>query len=336
MSPAAGTLNRALLDELTRPGFRLPGIAQWLMNEVWTMDRYVTVGQQPAEYLRHGESLVHERETILTLAGDSLYDELAAAPPSNRSIRAFWDRHPGASVVILDGCSLRELPRLVELAGASGRPMLEQSYGFAAVPSETEMFIAQRMGLGLPALAPSVLPGRRELSEQGIRAYWMRQPNERIAIEDTQEAVLLWARFPDMRFLDTHAATPELFDSIWDMLQTVWMRTVQALPTSRPVLVTSDHGYIFLGQGLSEPKLNGVDKPLEGKRFREFLPDEELPQRKPGLWVDPARRLAVVAGRVHNRPQAPSPSNSLYRHGGLSLMEMLTPWLVLGPKESGT
>ncbi len=331
MSPSAGTLSRALLDELTRPGFRLPGIAQWLLNEVWTMDRYRMTGQKPAEYLRQGEKLVHERETLLTLAGESLYDELAATPPASRSIRAFWDQHPGASVVIPDGCSLRELPRLVELAGASWRPVLERSYGFAAVPSETEMFIAQRMGLGLPVLAPSELPGRRELREQGIRAYWMRQPNERIAIEDAEEAVLLWVRFPDMRFLDSHAATPELFDSIWDMLQTVWIRTVQALPSSKPVLVTSDHGYIFLGQGLSEPKLNGVDKPLDGKRFREFGPAQTLPKKRPGLWVDPVRRLAVVAGRVHNRPQAPSPSNSLYRHGGLSLMEMLTPWLVLGP-----
>lgn len=117
------------------------------------------------------------------------------------------------------------------------------------------------------------------------------------------------------------------------MLETVWMRTVQAAPSSRPVLITSDHGYIYLGPGLSEPRLNGVDKPLEGKRYREFSPHEELPEKRPGLWVDPARRLAVVAGRVHNRPQAPSPSNSMYRHGGLSLMEMLTPWLVLGPKE---
>ncbi|MEW6246607.1 MAG: hypothetical protein AB1555_07850 [Nitrospirota bacterium] len=335
MSSTAGTLDRALLNELTRPGFRLPRIAQWLMNEVWTMDRYRATGQKPAEYLRQGEALVHERENLLTLAGDSLYDELAATPLVSRSIRAFWDQYPGASVVILDGCSLRELPRLVELADASGRPVHERSYGIAAVPSETEMFIAQRMGLGLPALAPSVLPGRRELSEQGIRAYWMRQPSERIAIEDTQDAVLLWARFPDMRFMDTHAATPELFDSIWDMMQTVWIRTVQALPSSKPVLVTSDHGYIFLGQGLSEPKLNGVDKPLDGKRFREFAQGETLPEKRPGLWIDPARRLAVVAGRVHNRPQAPSSSNSLYRHGGLSLMEMLTPWLVLGPKERG-
>lgn len=334
MNPPSGGLDRALLDELTRPGPRLPGIADWLMNEVWTMDRYRAVGQSPVEYLREGEALVHQRETLLTLAGETLYDELAAGPPANRSIRAYWDRFPGASVVILDGCSLRELPRLVELAGASGRPIIKQGYSVAAVPSETEPFIGQRMGLGLPAIAPSDLPGRRELRDQGIRAYWIRQPTERVAIEETSEAILLWMRFPDVRFLDSAAATPDLFDAIWDAMEMVWMKTVQAVPLSRPVLVTSDHGYVFLGQGLSEPTLNGVDKDLDGKRFREFATHESLPERRAGLWVDPARRLAVLAGRIHNRPQAPSPSNSLYRHGGLSLMEMLTPWLVLGPKGS--
>jgi hypothetical protein len=326
-------LDRALLNELTQPGFRLPSLADWLVNEVWTMDRYRRVGEKPSDYLTEGENLVHQRETLLTLAGESLYDELASAPPADRSIRAFLDQYPGGAVVVLDGCSIRELPRLVQLAESSGRPVLERNYGFAAIPSETEVFVAQRMGLGLPPISPSALPGRRELREQGIKAYWARQPTQRLRIEGGTDALLIWVRFPDMRFMDTAAATAALFDSIWDMLGTVWMRTVQILPASRPVLVTSDHGYIFLGAGLSDPRLNGVDRPLDGKRYREFSAEDELPQKKPGLWVDPARRLAVVAGRVHNRPQAPLPSNSVYRHGGLSLMEMITPWLVLGPKE---
>ncbi|HEY7553461.1 MAG TPA: hypothetical protein VIH18_01520 [Candidatus Binatia bacterium] len=333
MSPRSDTLNRSILDELTQPGHRLERLKAWLMNEVWTMERYRSVGNRPADYLVEGEALVHHRETLLTLAGETLYDELAAAPSTDFTVGAFLDRYPGSSVVILDGCSIRELPRLVELAAESGRPVLQQNYGFAAVPSETEAFIAQRMGLGLPAIAPSELPRRRELSERSIRAYWFGSPTEQIRMEETEDALLLWMRFPDMRFMDTHAATAALFDSIWDTLQTVWMRTVQKVPQSRPVLVTSDHGYIFLGQGLSEPRLNGIDRPLEGKRFREFNASEELPVKRPGLWIDSARRLAVIAGRVHNRPQAPSPSSSLYRHGGLSLMEMLTPWLVLGPKE---
>lgn len=333
MSRGSYILDRTLLDGLTQPGFRLPALIHWLMNEVWTMDRYREAGEKPADYLLEGEGMVHHRETLLTLAGESLYDELASSPPSDRSVRAFWDSYPGASVVILDGCSIRELPRLVQLAEASGRPILERSYSFAAVPSETENFIGERMGLGLPSISPSTLHSRRELRDQGIKAYWLRQPTQQLRIEEGSEALLLWVRYPDMCFMDTAAATAALFDSIWDMLETVWMRTVQIAPTSRPVLVTSDHGYIFLGPGLSDPKLAGVDRPLEGKRNREFAAQEELPPKKPGLWIDPARRLAVLAGRVHNRPQAPSPSNSVYRHGGLSLMEMLTPWLVLGPKE---
>jgi hypothetical protein len=326
-------LDRNLIDLLTMPGARLPGLVRWIMEDVWTMARYEAFGRKPSTYLVEGEAMVHGRETVLTLAGDSIYVELATPPPQERTIRAFLNSYPGAAVVILDGCSIREMPRLIELANASGRPTLESGCSRAAVPSETEQFIADRTGLGLSTIAPNDLPGRRELRDQGIRAYWFRQPTEKQTIEQTDTALLLWMRFPDMRFMDTHAASADLFDAIWDMLETVWMRTVQAVPSSKPVLVTSDHGYIFLGQGLSEPRLQGVDKPLDGKRFRWFEPHETLPEKRPGLWVDPARRLTVLAGRAHNRPQAPSPSQSLYRHGGLSVMEMLTPWLVLGPKE---
>ncbi len=51
----------------------------------------------------------------------------------------------------------------------------------------------------------------------------------------------------------------------------------------------------------------------------------------PGLRVDAPRRLAILDGRAHNRPQGPSASQSVSRHGGLPITEMLTPWLVLGP-----
>jgi hypothetical protein len=65
------------------------------MDEVWTMERYKSVGGKPSKFLLEGESLVHHRETLLTLAGESLYDELAGATPENRSIKSFFDQHPG-------------------------------------------------------------------------------------------------------------------------------------------------------------------------------------------------------------------------------------------------
>ena len=106
MSPQSDTLNRSILDELTQPGHRLASLKAWLMNEVWTMERYRSAGNKPAEYLLEGEALVHHRETLLTLAGESLYDELAGAPPTDFSIGAFLNQYPGSSVVILDGCSI--------------------------------------------------------------------------------------------------------------------------------------------------------------------------------------------------------------------------------------
>ena len=154
---------------------------------------------------------------------------------------------------------------------------------------------------------------------------------EHHTIDAAPGPLLLWSRFPDQRYTDSTAVDETLYDAPWDGLELAWQRTVQAVPLDRPVLVTSDHGYVFLGAGLSDPSLKGVDRPLEGKRFRTFGPDEALPASRPGLWVDRKRRLAMLAGRCHNRPQAPSASRSVYRHGGLTLMEMLTPWLVLEP-----
>lgn len=133
--------------------------------------------------------------------------------------------------------------------------------------------------------------------------------------------------------MDSTASGAQLYDGIWDSLELVWQRTVQNLPSSRHVLVTSDHGYVFLGPGLSDRNLDGKDRPLKGKRFRQFLEDEPLPEYDTDLFVDQERRLAVIKGRCHNRPQAPSSNQSLYRHEGISLMEVLTPWLVLGPVE---
>ena len=65
-------------------------------------------------------------------------------------------------------------------------------------------------------------------------------------------------------------------------------------------------------------------------RFKVFSADAKMPNQadEPGLQVLGERRLAMLRGRIKNRPQDPS-ANKVYRHGGLSLMELLTPWFIL-------
>ena len=319
------------LDQLTRPEPRLPGLSHWLLNEVWTEAAFEAAGHSPRAYLLDGERWMNAMENLMTAAGDRLYAELAEPPSEQVGIGRFMDENPDAAVVVFDGCSLREIPRLRQLARDSGRAVRSVRCGRAALPSDTEAFVGRRLGLGLPEIGPSKLTSRAELRERNIRCFYFGNPGDYHTIDESDGALLLWSRFPDQRYTDSTAVDETLYDALWDGLELAWQRTVQAVPPDRPVLVTSDHGYVFLGSGLSDPSLKDVDRPLEGKRFRNFGPDEALPAPVPGLWVDRRLGLAMLAGRCHNRPKAPSASRSVYRHGGLTLMEMLTPWVVLEP-----
>jgi hypothetical protein len=106
---------------------------------------------------------------------------------------------------------------------------------------------------------------------------------------------------------------------------------VQQIPKGREILVTSDHGYVFFGSGLSFARDNDELKPLKaylgGERFRR-LGDGTPPPEHRDLAVLGDRGVAVIRGRVQTHPPGPA-SSKLYKHGGLSLMEMLTPWIVL-------
>lgn len=326
-------LGRDLLDQLTQPGSRLPEIEDWLLNAVWTVDRFNECGSSPSRYLKSGEKLVNEREALLSSAADSIFDELIANPANPMSISSFFSEHPDGGVVIFDGCSLREMPRLRSLAETSRRPVVSVCCARSAIPSSTEHFIGDRLGFKLPAAGPSRLVQRHEFQEQGISYHYFQTPNEVQAISRESSAIILWSRFPDLRFMDSSARSAEMYDGIWDGFDLVWRNTVQAIPPERTILITSDHGYVFLGAGLSDQSLEGFDRPLKGKRYRKFSDDEALPENNSHIWVDRTRRLGAIKGRCHNRPQAPSASQSLYRHGGISLMEVLTPWLVLAPME---
>jgi len=324
-------LDASLLAQLTAPAPRLPQLERWLLDEVWSEQAFEQTGRSPKDYLLAGERQVNDRESLLGTTAGGVYRELLQTATGGRTIGRFFEANRSAAAVVFDGCSLRELPRLRELALASRRAVIETGCGRAAVPSETNQFVTERLGLGLPLLAPSQLASRRELRERQVRYYYFGQSNSYHTIEDQPESILLWCRFPDQRYTDSTAVNEGLFDGIWDGLELAWRNTVQALPPDRTVLVTSDHGYVFLKSGFSDTRLKNADRVLAGKRFRFFLENEALPEAIPGLYVDLSRRLAVLMGRAHNRPQAPSASQSVYRHGGLSLMEMLTPWLVLGP-----
>lgn len=73
---------------------------------------------------------------------------------------------------------------------------------------------------------------------------------------------------------------------------------------------------------------------LNQNRYKFYGEDEALPENKSGLQIVGEKKLAILQGRIKNRPQGPGGSKA-YRHGGIPLMEMLIPWLVIKRSEHG-
>jgi hypothetical protein len=305
-----------MYQRLISPGPRLPVIKEWLLDDVWSLKRYESLPR--IEYLKTGEDRVNKVEEVIASAASRLYDEFLQTPDENRDILQFLTSEKPRAAVIFDGLSLREMPVLKKLSEVSGFKIKDYGLSWTVIPTETMDFITQR--LKLINTAPSQL--KSQLKGLSIFAYYFSDTGERHQLE-RQGNLLLWSAFPDVTYGDSGAKFPQHFEQIHT-------------PGEREILLTSDHGYVFFGSGYAFPRSNESIKPLNaflgGERFRKLQPGEASPFH-PDLRVfeRESYRVAVVKGRVQTHPPGPS-SAKLYKHGGLSIMEILVPWIILSPE----
>jgi hypothetical protein len=315
---------------LSDEGSRLQLIIEWLTSTVWSSERYAASSNE--DYLRKGEAAVCELEELIAAGAPRVWDELAAASATAPSIADWLGLSaplPLASpraAVVFDGLSLRELPMLLEHAAASGFRVKSARAIATCLPTETRSFVEERV-LGKP-LSPSDLPGRREFAEKNAQAFYFGQPNSRDNFPAGRN-LLVWSHYPDGLFFDDGARSEKLFGTFASYIETIWKNTVQAIPAGAPIVVTSDHGYVFFGAGGEATALHHDAASLvEQGRWREFPREAQFPAWHPDLQLIPSRRLALIRGRIRTRKPGPS-SGRLYQHGGFSLMEVLVPWLEL-------
>ncbi|NLF40197.1 hypothetical protein GX586_12185 [bacterium] len=320
------TLTPETLDALVKPAPRLPLLAGWLLSDVWSSDRFSRLA--PADYLKEGESLVHHMEELLATAAWRVYDELASAAAATGLLTPRLDA--STVMVVFDGLSLREVPLLLSLAAESHcRVAAPVRTSYAALPSDTLSFVEQRL-IGKP-VTPKLLPQRAELKDKSITAFYLNDvsSSQHIGACD-HNGLLIWSAFPDVTYRDSSARFDRHFETMCSLLGIAWKNTVMQAPRGRRIIITSDHGYAYLGAGLAATRATAMCDALGQDRFKVFAANEPLPD--PGIERDVQliadRRLVMLRGRLKNRPQGHS-ANLLYRHGGMSLMEMLVPWIEL-------
>ncbi|TFH14331.1 MAG: hypothetical protein E4H02_10110 [Lentisphaerales bacterium] len=321
-------LSPEIMRRLIEPGARLPWLVNWLTSEVWSDERFSALS--PEEYLSQGEKHVHSVEELLASAAGRVYDELATAAKAVKSLtETLVD---GTSVVVFDGASIREAPLFRQKARESGFDVVENGVTYGALPSETVDFVEQRI-IG-KRVAPKQLPPRTELKERGIKAFYFPDAiaSQSITAENGS-SFLFWSAFPDVTYKNSDARFARHFSDMQALYDAAWKNTVMQVPRGRRIVVTSDHGYIFFGAGFESTRPSDACTVLDQDRNKRFTEHEAMPSHEgnPDLQIFPDERLAMVRGRLKNRPRGPS-ANLVYRHGGLSLMEMVVPWIVLERK----
>ena len=138
------TLTHKLLDDLIRPGPRLPWIKKWLIEEVWTLPLYNSMSH--IEYLKAGEDKVNRFEELASFTADRIYMELLSPPETGKNLLNVL--REDTAVVVFDGLSLREIPIILKLSERSGFRVKEVGTSIAAIPSETMDFVEREFQCG--------------------------------------------------------------------------------------------------------------------------------------------------------------------------------------------
>ena len=314
----------SLINEITKSGPRLPNIKKWLMSSVWSEDRCNKL--EPIKYLKEGEAEVNNFEKLIAATADRVYSEFLEIDSKDKNVLVELS-DSNTAVIIFDGMSVRELPMLLSFVKKSGYKIIEYDYAFSAIPSETINFVEQK--LGCPAIGPSQLPGRRELTEKGIKTYYLSSNTQSLNIDPQAGSVLVWSSFPDNTYTDSGARFDKHFANICLQLETAWMHSVQRIKGKNRIIITSDHGYVFLDSGLSferkHSEMRELNRLFGNNRNRQMVEGGE-PIDSDDVFQ--GNGYVMVKGRVHTRSTGTAASH-LYKHGGMSLMECFTPWLVL-------
>jgi hypothetical protein len=326
------TLSRSLVNDLSSGD---PASA-WRSLSSFALDVFKTEiepSKATSEVSRRDRQLA-SADFFLSTAGWDLWREFDSAVSHTADRLAEWwnEPHSKKAVLILDGLSLRELPFILVGAGSRGFSIHKVEVTASEIPGETTQF-AQALGFAQrSALSNNGAGNSHRLS--GARTECADLPwADCASMVGAEPNWVFWHHWPDSRVHDLSVAGQGLETLSKEAAQTLlsdeFWQFVERLATGRRVVITSDHGYAAPGLF--------ADAPEDQARFlREIFKSGRSATNhgETGPWVPPialsitsrrgAYRLAL--GRRKWKSQGGYPTLA---HGGLSILEVLSPFVEL-------
>ena len=293
----------------------------------------LAVGNAPSEVIKRDRE-IGALDNFLSASGWDLWSCFgdSVERTSDRLARWWAEPYSAKAVLILDGLSLRELPWLLQGAKERGFTLHTVAATASELPSETNPF-ARALGLA----------SRSQLQANGGGLAHKLQPAQTETIDlpwkDCAGLVgnasgaknwVFWHHWPDAKLHDYGAGQGlELLtkDAAQQLTSDDFWGFVERLATGRRLVITSDHGYAATGYfpdadgevaaHLKQTFSSGRSKAGNGDAG-PFVPPV-------ALQIDSPHGAHLLAlGRRKWRSQGGYPTLT---HGGLSLLEVLSPWI---------
>ncbi len=297
----------------------------------------LAAGNAPSEVTKRDRE-IGALDHFLSSSGWDLWQAFGDTVERTADRLVRWWGEPGyggssaKAVLILDGLSLRELPWLLQGARERGFTLHEVTANASELPGKTNEF-ARALGFG----------SRSQLQNNGGGLAHKLQPAHTECVDiawkdcaglvDASPNWVFWHHWPDSKVHDGSGAGQGLDtltrDAAEQLTSDDFWALVERLATGRRLVITSDHGYAAtgyfpdadgdVGQFLKKTFASGRSKAGVGETG-PFVPPVAMQINSP----HGAHLLAV--GRWKWKSQGGYPTLT---HGGLSLLEVLSPFVEL-------
>lgn len=293
----------------------------------------LAAGNAPSEVVRRDRE-IGELDLFLASSGWDLWQAFGESVErtSERLVRWWSEPFSAKAVLILDGMSLRELPWILQGAKERGFIVHGVSANASELPGETDEF-ARALGFASRSKLQNNGGGQAH-KLQGARTESVDLPwKDCEALIGSTPNQVFWHHWPDAKLHDGSGAGQGLESLTKDVAEQLssdqFWAFVERLATGRRLVITSDHGYAAtgyfpdadgeVGQFLKQAFSSGRSRTGTGD-VGPFVPPVAVQINSP----HGAHLLAL--GRRKWRSQGGYPTLT---HGGLSLLEVLSPFVEL-------
>ena len=305
-----------------------------LVNEVHAQCRQPIEVPEASRQAIQREMKIGAIDTLLCSTAWELWNDFPTCVEStSASLVAWWKANQGAkAVLILDGLSLRELPWLLQGAKAHGFTIHTSMATAAEIPAQTQYF-AKALGFSSRSSLANNGAGTSHFfplaKTECVGMPW----KDSASLIDASAHWVFWHEWPDsmlhqgagqgqgLEVYSRNCADSLSSDDFWGF--------IKRLALGRRLVITSDHGYAASGLFSDAAEKPGAFLKDNLKSGRSVEGDGDIGPFLPPVMLHHENshgihRLAL--GRWKWKSQGGYPTLT---HGGMSLLELLVPWVEL-------